>query len=193
MTTNKNINQNSLRKALTNMDGLHMKEVVGTFTGKQIGATYFQGQSPIDRVWATLDVMITGACVMPAGFGIGNQCLFVIDMLTVSIVGLQPQRIVGPKARRPNSKIPGTALAYRERLKSLLLKHRIIEQLGRAHKESFGNVEVEVRIDVINQEGGQYMMSAKKKCWKIKLGWISFSPDAVVWIRRCQSYCSILQ
>ncbi len=40
---NKNIYQKSPGKALTNADGLNMREVVGTFTGKQIGATYFHG------------------------------------------------------------------------------------------------------------------------------------------------------
>jgi hypothetical protein len=93
-----------------------MQEVVGTFTGKQIGTAYFQGQTPIDRVWATSDVVITGACVMPAGFGIGNHHIVVIDMLTESIVGLEPQRIVCPKARQLNSKISGAAVAYRARL-----------------------------------------------------------------------------
>jgi hypothetical protein len=44
-----------------------MKEVVGTFTGKQIGLTYFWGSKPIDAVWATLDIQVAGACIMPAG------------------------------------------------------------------------------------------------------------------------------
>jgi hypothetical protein len=170
-----------------------MREVVGMFTGKQIGATYFQGLTPIDGVWATSDMVITGACVMPAGFGIGDHRMFVIDMLTESIVGLEPQRIVHPKVRRLNSKIPGAAAAYRERLEHLLLRHHIIEPLGRAHEESMDNVEAEERINVIDREGGEYMMSAEKKYPKIKSGQILFSPEAAVWIQRCQIYRSILQ
>jgi hypothetical protein len=41
LDANKYIYHKSLGKALTNVDGLNMREVVGTFTGKQIGATYF--------------------------------------------------------------------------------------------------------------------------------------------------------
>ncbi len=145
LDANENIYQKSLGKAPTNVDDLNMREVVGTFTGKQIGAIFLQGQSPIDGVWVTSDVMITEACVMPAGFGIGNHCLFVIDMLTESIMGLQPQRIVRPQARRLNSKIPGTALAYRARLESLFFKHCIIKGLCRAHEESIDNMEAEAR------------------------------------------------
>jgi hypothetical protein len=94
LDANENIYHKSLEKALKNVDGLNMQEVVGMFTGKQIGATYFRGQTPIDGVWATSDVVVTGACVMPAGFGIGDHCMFTIDMLTESIVGLKPQRTV---------------------------------------------------------------------------------------------------
>ncbi len=56
LDANENIYHKFLGNALTNVDGLNMREVVGTFTGKQIGATYFQGQTPIDGVWATSDV-----------------------------------------------------------------------------------------------------------------------------------------
>ncbi len=164
LDANENIYHESLGKALTNVDGLNMQEVVGTFMGKQIGATCFQGQTPIGRVWATSDMVITGACVMPAGFGIGNHCMFVIDMLMESIVGLEPQRIVRPKARQLDSKIPGTAAGYRARLECLLLRHRITEQLGRAHEESMNIMEAEKRINGIDREGGQYMMSVVKKC-----------------------------
>ncbi len=50
LDANKNIHNKSLGKALTNVDGLNMREVVGMFTGKQFGAAYFRGQSPIDGV-----------------------------------------------------------------------------------------------------------------------------------------------
>jgi hypothetical protein len=192
LDANKNIYHKSLGKVPTNVNGLNMREVVGTITGKQIGVTYFQGQTPIDGVWATSDEVITRACVMPASFGIGDHHLFVIYMLTESIVGLEPQGIVHPKVRQLNSKIPGAAVAYRARLERLLLRHRIIKQLGRAHEESTDNLKAEVKINVIDREGRQYMMSAEKKCQKIESGWIPFSPEAAVWIRRCQIYRSIL-
>ena len=45
-----------------------MNEEVGKFTGKRIGATFFRGSKPIDAVWATPDIVVVGACVMPAGY-----------------------------------------------------------------------------------------------------------------------------
>ena len=77
-------------KALTDNTGLNMKEVVGTHTGKEIGATYFRGSQPIDGIWATPDITVTGACVMPCGYGVGDHRLFVVDFKTSSLVGSTP-------------------------------------------------------------------------------------------------------
>ncbi len=59
-----------------------MKEVVGDYTdtGKQLGATYFRGSQPIDSVWATRDIEVLNACVMPVGYGMGDHRCFVVDL-----------------------------------------------------------------------------------------------------------------
>ena len=193
LDANENIYRKSLGKALTNSDTLAMKEVVGSFTGKPIRPTYFRGTKPIDGIWATPDINIAGACVMPAGFGIGDHRMFIVDILTSSLIGTQPQKIVRPTARRLNTKIIGAASAYRDRFEHLLLKHRIIEKIGRAHEESTTNEEAAIRLNEIDTESGQYMLSAEKKCRKIKSGRIPFSPESALWIRRCQVYRSILR
>ena len=139
LDANENIYNKSLGKTLTCMDGLAMKEVVGTFTGTKLGATYFRGSKPIDGVWATSDITVTSACMMPVGFGIGDHRLFVIDLLTASLIGNTPTRIIRPGARRLTTKLPGIVHAYTERLEKLVLKHRIIERMGDAHEHSPSN------------------------------------------------------
>jgi hypothetical protein len=67
LDVNTHIYQKAIGKLLMAIDGLVMREVVGDFTTKQIGATFFCGSKPIDSVWATLDVMITNACIIPVG------------------------------------------------------------------------------------------------------------------------------
>jgi hypothetical protein len=68
MDANEEIYKKSLGKSLTSTEGLNMVEVVGVFTGKQIGATFFRGSKPIYGKWATQDLVVTHACVMPVGF-----------------------------------------------------------------------------------------------------------------------------
>jgi hypothetical protein len=50
LDTNEHIYKKSLGRTLTDIDSLAMKEVVGDFTGKPVGATYFRGSTPIDGV-----------------------------------------------------------------------------------------------------------------------------------------------
>ena len=88
---NEDVYKKSIGKALTDRNGLAMKEVVGEFNGQKLGATFFWGSKPIDVVWATDDVKREGACVMPAGYGIGDHRLFVIDIHARSILGDIPQ------------------------------------------------------------------------------------------------------
>ncbi len=79
LDTNKDIYKKEIGKALTDQRTLGMEEVVGAYTGKKIGPTFFGGQLPIDGILATPDVTISNACIMPAGYEIGDHCLFIID------------------------------------------------------------------------------------------------------------------
>ena len=106
MDANEDIYAKSIGKTLTNSTGLRMKEAISEFTGRKLGATFFRGSKPIDAVWHTQDVIVTGACVMPAGYGIGDHRLFVIDFLTSSLIENSPPRIVRAQARRLNTNIP---------------------------------------------------------------------------------------
>ena len=87
LDTNGDIYKKKLGKALVQTNELSMVEVVGNYTGQKVGATFFRGRDPIDGVWVTSDVAITGACVMPVGYGVGDHRMFVVDILTSSLIG----------------------------------------------------------------------------------------------------------
>jgi hypothetical protein len=78
MDANENIYKKLIGRALTDKEGLCMVEVVGEFTGQKIGLTFFRGSSLIDGIWATANLNVTHACVMPAGYGIGDHRMFAI-------------------------------------------------------------------------------------------------------------------
>ncbi len=101
------------------LNGLGMKEVVGDFTTKQLGATYFRGRKPIDAIWATSDVTVANACMMPVGYGVGNHHLFVVDFATEMVVGTGLQKIVQPALCHLNIKIKGCALRYNKVLRKI--------------------------------------------------------------------------
>ena len=104
---NDHIYKKGVGKALTDEESLGLKEVVGEFTGKELGATFFRGNKPIDGVWASEELEVVGASVMPVGYGVGDHRLFVVDFSTRSVVGKVPKTVVRPSSRRLNTRIGG--------------------------------------------------------------------------------------
>ncbi len=97
LDANKNIYWGELGQELMDLHGLGMKKVVGDYTTRRLGATYFQGSAPIDAVWVTSNVAVVNACVMPVGYSVGDHCLFVVDFATALLVGTGcSQQIVRP-------------------------------------------------------------------------------------------------
>ena len=116
MDVNEDIYRKSIGKSLTESEDLRMVETVGNYTGLKIGATFFRGSKPIDGVWTTPDVAVTGGCVMPAGYGVGDHRLFVVDILTLSLIGHDPPKIVRAAARRLNTTIPKAETNYLQKM-----------------------------------------------------------------------------
>lgn len=123
MDAYEHIYQKSIGKSLTDEDGLNMREVVGEFTGQKIGPTYFRGSKPIDAIWATADVEVVGACVMPAGFGVGDHRLFQVDFRAASLCGVALPMIIRAASRQLNTKIPRIADAYNKILEKSFVGH----------------------------------------------------------------------
>ncbi len=193
LNTNKHIYRKAMGKSLTNIEGLAMKEVVGEFTGKKIGTMFFGGSKPIDGVWAASDITVCNAAIMPAGYGIGDHRLFVIDFASKDDVGTSPPKIVRPASRRLNTKLPRVAADYSRLLEEKIIEHQLIECVGIAHVSSRSRRSFARCLNHLDKELGDYMRYAEKHCQKIKSGRIPFSPQASLWIRRTQVYRSLLK
>ena len=126
-----------------------MSEVVGDFTGKKVGATFYRGKKPIDGIWATRDVQVVGACVMPAGFGVGDHRMFVVDFCTASLLGLTPPKIVRSLARRLNTMIPGAEARYIKVLEELMVRHKMVPKLTAAASVS-NKTECKTRMNAVS-------------------------------------------
>jgi hypothetical protein len=130
---------------------------------------------------------------MPAGYGIGDHRLFVIDFAESDVIGISRQKVVRPTSRRLNTKIPRVAAEYARILEEKVLAHRLIERMGAAHRKSKTKASAIKRLNKVDKELGEYMRYAERKCRKIKSGRIPFSPEASLWIRRTQVYRSLLK
>jgi hypothetical protein len=170
-----------------------MKEVVRDFTTRQLGAMYFRGSEPIDGVWATGDITVTNACVMPVGFGVGDHRLFIINFATTTLVGSRLTTVVCPTLRRLHTKISGCADRYNRSLCRNILCHWLLERMVEAASSGDSKEVLAKTLNKLDQEGEAYMKHAQKKCCWLKSGRFPFSPEALLWIRQCQVYRSLLR
>lgn len=171
---------------LVDEDDLAMSEVIGDFTHSPLPSTFFRGSTPIDAIWATKDIHITGACMMPCGYGVGDHRLLVIDFTLQSIIGSSPRKVIRPAARRLNTRIPQVLQKYTTNLETLFTRHKVVERLEHLSRPSphKSAADVEEALQRLDTESANLMRAAEKRCRKLKSGLIPFSPDAVKWIRR---------
>lgn len=193
MDANENIYRKSLGKLLTDPAGLNMREVVGDLTRKPLGATHFRGTIPIDGIWATRDIEVVGACVMPFGYGVGDHRLFIVDFRSDTVVGATPVKIVRPSARRLNTRLPYVAERYSKRLKGNILRHRLLEKLDCMKKNPPADEEAARRVNVVDRESKKLMVNAERKCRKIRAGTIPFTPETAAMIRRLRVFQALLR
>ncbi len=123
LDTNQNIYTQALGKLLTDSEGLGMIEAVGRYKGEKIGPTHFWGQLLIDGIWTTPNVTVSNACIMPAGYGIGDHRLFIIDLHNALLVGPGPPRERLAASRRLNMRLPHVVKKYTENLEENLWRH----------------------------------------------------------------------
>ena len=140
-----------------------MSKVVGEFTGKDLGPTFFRGGKPIDAVWATQDIVVTHACVMPAGFGNGDHRMFVIDFQEESLVGTEPFRVQRFAARRLNTKVSnGATKKYLERLENSIIRHRLLERLASLRTKHTSRRNLQEALNKLDRQTKELMVDAEK-------------------------------
>jgi hypothetical protein len=71
-------------------------------------------------------MVVTGTCVMPTDYGIGDHQVFVLDFLTSSLIGHNPPTIVRGATRRLNTMICRAVRNCIGRLEDLTVKHRLL-------------------------------------------------------------------
>jgi hypothetical protein len=152
LDANEDIYPKLIGKALTDINRLAMKEIVGKFTHQLVGLAFFRGSKPINGVWSSSEIIISNACSMPAGYSIGDHGLFVIDFRVQDIIGQSPQHILRSTSCHLNSKIPQVAAEYVRILEEKVIKHCLIERMDKADTSSGSREEAARLIDKIDKE-----------------------------------------
>jgi hypothetical protein len=167
---NDHVYRSRLGQALTTSADLDLQEVFLAHTGQHLTATYFRGTRPIDAIWTTPDIEVKNACALPIGYGVGDHRAFMIDLSTASLVGLHPQPVVRPQARRLNTKIPHCADTYNFLLETQILRHNLINKLHQAHLSATNPMQLQATLDRLDKISTECMRYAERCCRKLKSG-----------------------
>jgi hypothetical protein len=108
MGHNEHVYDGALVKALSDRKGLNLSEVTLKHAGGlRTGVMFFWGSKPINGLWASSDLDISNACMMPFGYRIGDHHIFVLNIPLESLVGENPVKIVHPASCRLKFWLPG--------------------------------------------------------------------------------------
>jgi hypothetical protein len=133
MDHNKHTYNGPLGRALADKSGLGLRKAVLHHTGTQMGATFFRGSKPIDGLWVFSNIDIANACIMQFGYGVGNHCMFVLDVTLESLIGKMPTKIVHSALQTLNSKIPHCSAAYTKALEDNKVRYCLFKKLYAVH------------------------------------------------------------
>jgi hypothetical protein len=127
MDHNKHTYDGPLSRALADTSGLGLCEAVLHHTGTQTGAAFFRGSKPINGLWVSSNINIANVCVTPFRYGVGDHCMFVLDVTLESLIGKKERKIVLPDLQRLNSKIPHCSATYTKALEDNIVWHCLIK------------------------------------------------------------------
>jgi hypothetical protein len=182
MDHNEHMYNGALGKALSDSEGLNLQEVIFQHTGAKTGATFFRGSKPINGLWASSDLEIRNACIMPFGYGVGDHRAFILDITLESLIEENPTKIVHPVSHKLNSRLPLCGKVFIQSFKLNIICHCLLECLHDAHTGDYAQEERASRVMKIDEEGKAYMCHAEKICRKIKTCKIPLSTKALLWI-----------
>jgi hypothetical protein len=146
-------------------------------------ATYHKcdslGKFPIDGGYATPDLPFDAASCLQFMPHLGDHRFAVLDINSEALVGDSRLEIVRPAARCLSCSIPPAVAEYNKLLKTHMDRHQILLKLHHLYLTRNGNFTPHQRqrletLDWVRAEG---MLCAEKKCRKLAIGNVDFSPE----------------
>jgi hypothetical protein len=108
----------------------------------------------------------------------GDHRFAIIDFKSDVLVGDNVLKVAQPEARRLSSSIPTAVANYNQTLSNFFITHKMLQSLHRLYAERHGNFTPEQAqqlqgLDILRSQG---MRHAEKKCRKLSMGNVDYSP-----------------
>ena len=156
---------------------LMMRDVLNERTGKNSPATFIRGSRQIDAVWATPDIEVTSASLLPFHFGIGDHRAIMIDITNSSLFGSSSKTICRPHSRRLQCNRYDIMDKYNCLLENYCIHHRLQSKLYSLQHGSYTDKNhLQKKLDSIDRVLGEGMLHCERQCRKYRVGEVPFSP-----------------
>jgi hypothetical protein len=110
---------------------------------------------------------------------LGDHRFAVVDIKAQALVGDDMIKIVQPQARRLSCTIPKAVSQYIKHLTTHLHRHKVLSKLHHLYSHRDGDFTPDQQhhleaLDMVRAEG---MLYAEKRCQKLSMGFVDFSPE----------------
>jgi len=155
------------------------------------------GSSPIDGAWCTDGLFLSATTIYPVDQGPGDHRAFVVDLHLRNTIGEPRLRVVCPPARRLSCAIPGAVSRYTEAFSHFSERVHLPQRLNSLFMlaqqpnldRAFFLSEME-KFDRLKADG---MRFAEKRCRRLHMGAIQFSPDLNIWRNKKELWRLVLR
>ena len=163
-----------------------MSELCRGTTGTPLPSTHMQGRVPIDAVFSTAGVWCSSVALLPNREGVGDHRVFVLDILSESILDDVFPRVVPAAHRLLNCNSDHIRNSYIPVLNQLVCRHRIFRKFLYIDRSSdiLPIAQIQLSLNKVDQELEEFMKASERKSHRFKRNLIEWSPYAGEWIHR---------
>ena len=146
--------------------------------------TYYQGEKgsayQIDGIFTTPEIEISRVTWVPVDESPGDHRAGIVDLKWDTVAGEALQRVKRPKARRLTGSLPETVNKYVKYLEKYFWHHKLSEKVQTLYRiqgeEIKVTAEAQALLEQIDRVRTDGMLAAEKRCRKLRMGSIDFSP-----------------
>jgi len=143
------------------------------------------GHSPIDGVWASNDVIVQAASILPVAISPGDHRAFLIDLNLNGTIGQPRFRVAHPPARRLTCTLPSVEAKYIDNLSAFCawyhLSHHLDDLFWLAQLPDLDHSLFQMEMEKFDQIKAEGMRFAEKQFRRFHMGLVQFSPQLNYW------------
>ena len=167
------------KKFLENFTKRNLIPAIHHVHGNELPPTYNEGSKPIDEIFVSTTLKINACGYLPHGSSLGDHCPVWVDLNRDTVLGVKGHLKPIYQARKLKTQDPRIVEKYNNTLHDLLESKEVLERTrflansisGRILKWQIDEYE---ELDKIREES---MKVAEKKCRKLKMGAVKWSPE----------------